>query len=243
VAAGERGIQFANGFEKRWAEVQSADMNSATARSAQKGLALYEVLVTIAVMAILAVIILLGLSGHPSPAPRAQCINNLKQVGLAYRLWPNGQSDKWPMDVSINHGGTMEFTTGADTFRHFQVMSNELSTPKILVCPADTRAYASDFIRLKNQNVSYFVGLDANDSNPQMLLSGDRNLGGPAKPENGILKLAPGDAVNWTATIHANQGNLGLADGSVQQCSNTGLRAALKNSGDATNVWRIALPE
>ena len=54
----------------------------------------------------------------------------------------------------------MEFNTGADTFRHFQVMSNELSTPKILACPADTRAAANNFFRLKNQNVSYFVGLE-----------------------------------------------------------------------------------
>ena len=57
----------------------------------------------------------------------------------------------------------MEFNTGADTFRHFQVMSNELSTPKILVCPADTRVAAANFVRLKNQNVSYFVGLEASD--------------------------------------------------------------------------------
>jgi hypothetical protein len=43
--------------------------------------------------------------------------------------------------------------------------------------------------------------------------------------------------------MHVNQGNLGLSDGSVQQLSNSGLREALGNSGDATNAWRIALPE
>jgi hypothetical protein len=122
-------------------------------------------------------------------------------------------------------------------------MSNELSTPKILVCPADTRTAANNFIRLKNQNVSYFVGLDAADPNPQMLLDGDRNLTSDNAPENGILKLVPGGPLSWTETIHVNQGNLGLADGSVQQFSNSALREALKNSGAATNTWRISLPE
>ncbi len=147
------------------------------------------------------------------------------------------------MAVSTNKGGTMEFVTGADTFRHFQVMSNELSTPKILACPADTRIAAASFVHLKNQNISYFVGLDAEDTNPQKFLEGDRNITGESEPENGILKLVPGQRVSWTQDIHINQGNVGLSDGSVQQCSNSGLREALRNSGETTNVWRIALPE
>ena len=43
--------------------------------------------------------------------------------------------------------------------------------------------------------------------------------------------------------MHGHAGNIGLTDGSVQQLSDEGARAALKNSGDATNVWRISLPE
>jgi hypothetical protein len=89
----------------------------------------------------------------------------------------------------------------------------------------------------------YFVGLDAADEFPQRLLDGDRNITGDTEPEKGILKLVPGQRVSWTETMHVNQGNLGLSDGSVQQYSNTGLQNALQNSGDATNAWRIALPE
>ncbi len=68
---------------------------------------------------------------------RFQCINNLKQVGLAFRVWEGDHGDKYPMAVSETNGGTMEFITGQNAFRHFLAMSNELSTPKILVCPAD----------------------------------------------------------------------------------------------------------
>jgi type II secretory pathway pseudopilin PulG len=223
--------------------VHSVGMNSISGRCSKPGFTLVGLLVIIAVLAILAAMLLPALAQAKRKAQRINCVNNLKQTGLAFRVWEGDNGDKYPMAVSTDKGGTMEFTTGAGTFRHFQVMSNELATPKILVCPADTRVAAVNFVHLKNQNVSYFVGLDAEDINPQRFLDGDRNLTGESDPESGILKLVPGQRVSWTQDIHVNQGNAGLSDGSVQQYSNSGLREALKNSGDPTNTWRIALPE
>jgi type II secretory pathway pseudopilin PulG len=218
-------------------------MNSTSARFSKSGFTLAALLVIIAVIAILAAMLLPALANAKKKAQRINCVNNLKQIGLAYKIWEGDNDDKYPMAVSTREGGTMEFDTGADTFRHFQVMSNELSTPKILVCPADVRVAAADFVRLNNQNVSYFVGLDASDKYPKMLLSGDRNITGPTGPQYGILILVPGGLVSWTETIHVNQGNVGLADGSVMQFPNSGLQGALKNSGAAAKTWRLALPE
>ena len=78
-------------------------------------------------------------------------------------------------------------------------MSNELSTPKILNCPSDSRtlaanAPATNFEQLVNfsagtatappaatatsvQYISYFVSGDAQEANPQMILMGDYNIG------------------------------------------------------------------
>ncbi len=218
-------------------------MNPAGRLRLEPGFTLVALLVIIVVLAILAALLLPALAGAHNRARRIQCVNNLKQCGVAFRLWPPGQKSDYPMSVSTNDGGTMEFNTGAGTFRHFQIMSNVLDTPEILVCPADTRVAAADFPRLKNRNVSYFVGLEASDVNPQRFLDGDRNVTGESRPEDGILKLVPGQRASWTQDIHVNQGNLGLADGSVQQLSNDGLRAVLQNSGDPTNTWRISLPE
>ncbi len=211
--------------------------------SKPRGFTLVMLLIVIAVLAILAALLLPALASAHNKARRINCVNNLKQCGLAFRIWDGDNGDRLPMDVPTAKGGTKEFDTGADTFRHFQVMSNELSTPKILICPADTRLVASDFASLKNQNVSYFVGLEANDANPQRFLDGDRNLTADNAPENGILKLVPGQRVSWTSSLHVNQGNVGLSDGSVQQYTSSALRQALKNSGDPTNTWRISLPE
>jgi prepilin-type processing-associated H-X9-DG protein len=218
-------------------------MKSTSRSFTSNGFTLVALLVIVAVLAILAALLLPALAGAHDRARRIQCVNNLKQIGLAFRIWEGDNGDKYPMDVPRAGGGTEEFDTGADTFHHFQVMSNELSTPRILICPADTRTAAANFIRLRNQNVSYFVGLDADDASPQRFLDGDRNISGGSGPENGILKLVPGGPAGWDTTIHNGQGNLGLADGSVQQCSSSGLREFLRNSGDATNTWRIALPE
>jgi len=218
-------------------------MRSTTRCQQHRGFTLVGLLVVIVVLAVLAAILLPALAAGQKKSSKIGCVNNLKQCELAFRVWEGDNGDKYPMDVSMTNGGTMEFITGADTFRHFQVMSNELDTPKILICPQDTRTAADNFDRLKNKNVSYFVGLDAKDEFPQRFLDGDRNITGESAPESGILKLVPGQGASWTESIHVNAGNAGLSDGNVQSYSNAGLRQALKNSGSPTNTWRIALPE
>ena len=39
--------------------------------------------------------------------------------------------------------------------------------------------------------------------------------------------------------MHGNQGDIGLADSSVQQFSNAGLTEALKKSGAESDTWRV----
>jgi type II secretory pathway pseudopilin PulG len=218
-------------------------MNANSKTSSRSGFTLIELLVIICVIAVLAVMLVVALAAAKRNARCINCNNNLKQNTLAFKLWGNDNDDKYPMDVPAAKGGTREFVNGADTFRHFQVMSNKLITPKILVCPSDTRTAAANFDRLNNQNVSYFVGLDAAEEFPSRFLDGDLNITADNAPVNGILKLVPGQRVGWTKAMHVNQGNIGLSDGSVMPCSDSALQTLLQNSGSPTNTWRISLPE
>jgi prepilin-type processing-associated H-X9-DG protein len=179
----------------------------------------------------------------------ATCVNNLKQIGLSARLWSGDNNDKMPAQVSTNLGGTMELVAAGFAFPHFAVMSNEICTPRILVCPKDNnRRWAANFTALGDANLSYFFVPEADETMPTLWLSGDRNLATnnvPLRP--GLFVMPTNRLVSWTAKMHAHQGNLAFADGSVQQLSDAGLRTNLSSALSAfqavTNTtFRLVIP-
>jgi competence protein ComGC len=201
-----------------------------------------EVLVIIAAVVLLALCLMPALARAKAKAGRICCNCNLKQIGMSFKIWAGDHQDNYPMQAVATNGGTMELVAAGLVFPHFAVLSNELCTPYVLVCPADkSRTRATNFDNLSNANVSYFLGLDAGETNPQMFLAGDSNLEIDGQPvPSGILNLWTNSAVGWTAERHIRCGNIALADGSTQQFSNAKLREALANTGMATN--RLAIP-
>jgi hypothetical protein len=199
----------------------------------------------IALLALMVVAILPGLNsrrvGGIGRSFRINCVNNLRQNELALKTWAVDNNDRFPTQVAVTNGGTMELVEEGQAYVHFQVMSNELSAPKLTICPADvTRQSARSFQNgdFSNTNVSYFIGVDASDNYPAMILLGDRNVtleGSQLKP--GLIALATNSPVGWTKDIHVEQGNIGLADGSVQQVSSVRLQKAMEGNG--TNRWVV----
>ena len=215
-------------------------------RSSQKygwtAFTLIELIVAIAAFAILVALLLPALGKSRSKAQRIRCISHLKQIGMSFRIWGGDHMGDYPMQVSTNAGGSMELIDSTDTFRHFQLLSNELGTALILTCPADrTRIPATNFANMSNSNLSYFLGVEAVETNYQMLLSGDRNITNGVSPQTGMLELTTNQSIGFTREIHNRQGNVGFADGSVQQVSSERLRLnILPNTGSSSN--RILLP-
>ena len=243
---------------------------------------LTELIVVIAIIVILAASLLPALARTRTQALRITCANNLKQVGLGFRTFANDNNGNMPMTLAPSlHGAADQVgvrnvsnsqivrntTTGAyasgsqGVSMIFLCASNQLSTPKILFCPAEyessVRQAATTFSGVQsgsNQvlytndlNVSYFVGVDAQQTYPRMFLAGDHNLGDNGNPPTAPFlsagastrayislgtNMSGAASPGWMDNMHSKQGNVGMADGSVEWFSRSNLQNALKSSGD-----------
>ena len=213
----------------------TADCQSALRRNQRRrGLSLLEVVFVMVTLVLVGGLFLPRIlrpkaRGHPPT-----CTSNLKQVGLSYRLFANDHFDEFPFALSKWHGGTLEFTNSRQVFRHFQAMSNELVTPRILVCPHDmARVRGTNFGVFSNTNISYLAGLDAKEDQPQTILSGDRNITG-GRLTGGFLRfVGTNDTMGWTKDLHNRAGNLGLGDGSVYETTAAKLNAQIQKQLDS----------
>jgi type II secretory pathway pseudopilin PulG len=207
-----------------------------------KGFTLVELLVIIAILALLFAMLVPAVAAGKRKAQRIRCTNNLMQVGISFRLWRTDHGDKHPSSVSTNKVGGLEYvvTTNFAARHFFLSMSNALAAPGVLVCAADTRRQATNMASLKDANLSYFAGLDSDESKPRSLLAGDRNLAvNGVQAEGGIVEVHPTDELGWTKAMHRYEGNLALGDGSVQ---NLRSRRLFRLSGLPGVTDRLAFP-
>jgi prepilin-type N-terminal cleavage/methylation domain-containing protein len=228
-----------------------AAMKPRLSNKRKQAFTLAELSVVIAILTILAILaaLLLPAAASKRKAQSINCVNNLKQTGIAFRLWEGDHDDKYPMSVSVTNGGAMELVATGKVAACFQVMSNELSTPKILLCPEDTqRSCATNFSSgFSGANISYFINPGAAETYPQMILDGDDNLTiGGIRVRPGILNLWTNATIAWTKDRHHGVGNIGMADGSAMQVTSEGFQRANQEAlsstlvpGSVTNRWLI----
>jgi len=219
-------------------------------KNSVRAFTLVELMVTVVVVFVVGAVLvdmLQPVSHSPGKAHRIKCVNNLKQIGLAFAVFEGDHNGQTPFRVFTN----VAYQDDTRAWAHFQGLARELQTPKLLLCPDDKTRLArpaKDFSAGKgadvkslsmigNEAVSYFLGINANATRPASIVAADRSVG-PAINLPAYSTRVAGGAVTvsmkseWSVfaanRLHDNQGDLLLGDGSVQQASVSILQNQLK---------------
>ena len=192
---------------------------------------LIELLVVIAIIAILAAMLLPTLAKAKARAKDINCINNLKQIDLGLRMWANDQGDKYPWQVDVSVGGSLNSTDWTDNFR---VASAQLVNWKLLLCPTDivnqAKPAAKNWATLRGDiNVSYFVGIGTNtaaQNKTMVVILGDANVTGGGGGLDAFWNSYMGSSIDaaWDSSQHVLKGNIGTLDGSARKIDTPNLR-------------------
>jgi uncharacterized protein YdcH (DUF465 family) len=90
-------------------------------------------------------------SDAQAKAQQIQCQNNLKQIGLAARIWAGDNNDAYPTN--------------------FISMKNELNNWKILQCPGDSSRNVTSWSDVESGNVSYTLLSPVEETYPYSVLA------------------------------------------------------------------------
>ena len=219
-------------------------MKAPRRNSETSGFTLLEVLVAIGIVLVL-MAMLMPSSHIKQRSNMVMCMSNQKQIGIGLTMFHQDHGDKYPWELSVTNGGSMEVIPVNHVFPYYQPLSEYLNKrTQVLVCPTDTSRHpAADFSQLADTNISYFLNLDVS-MNSKSVLGGDRHLQADGKPVgSGSWIYSTNMHLSWTRELHGKNGPIGVVpfgDSHVQAIKANDLNRYFRDQPAATN--RLVIP-
>jgi prepilin-type N-terminal cleavage/methylation domain-containing protein len=224
---------------------------------------LTELLLVIAIVAILACLLLPLLSKAKAKAITSQCINNNKEMAVSFAMWGHDHNEgKYPWNDGKGKVGPDPLRTNWITQQRY------LRNCRALTCPADVkRVPIKDWDVMLREfnfrlNLSYMFCADSLPKKPMFFLTSDNYLSTdypanntwalPDNPANGSRHSFSRVECNrrgWVNNVrHVNLGVSSFADGSVSTLSSQELQERLLFVFDhyltaSTDTLKFMLPQ
>jgi prepilin-type processing-associated H-X9-DG protein len=190
----------------------------------------FERLVVVAVVALIAAIVLPALSIAKKRSQETMCYSKLRAMTLGIISFTTDNDGYFPFGTT----NSVAYQETNAVWRHFMALSNELGSPKLLVCPLDKSRVQNvtttfdptgqpssfSLAEKQNQAISYFLALRSKrviETNTQAILIGDRNVFAAGREPTGpLFSVKIAEQLGWTDSIHQRAGNVSFVDGSSQ---------------------------
>jgi hypothetical protein len=202
------------------------------------------------------------LANNSARSSQAGCLNNLRQIGIAFQGWGNDHEDRRPWSVPMSEGGSSGHVLRANAWFHYAFLSNHLA-PGVLMDPSETVPHKrraenwavtpdGGFLHsaFRNNAVSYMFSLHTTVTEANNILAADRHVQfsgagvcpvGGVTPINALATRAPSFR-GWTNNVHGVAGNVLRNDGHVEYASQERLKAVVFRNDDGGSEDHFVTP-